>query len=111
MTKEQSQTISEQPKEGETKSDELTPGRARPIGIHRAIIGSFESFLGVLTERFGGKWAFWISPRQILIAPVMPAVNDYVEELQKILQGDKLNVDIDISGNTMQKKIRTGQLA
>ncbi|KAJ5840646.1 Threonine-tRNA ligase [Penicillium chrysogenum] len=109
MTKEQSQA--EQPKEGETKGDELAPGRARPVVIHRAIIGSFERFLGILIEHFGGKWPFWISPRQILIVPVMPAVNDYAEELQKILQGDKLSVDIDISGNTMQKKIRTGQLA
>lgn len=82
-----------------------------PVVIHRAIIGSFERFLGILIEHFGGKWPFWISPRQILIVPVMPAVNDYVEELQQILRGDKLNVDIDISGNTMQKKIRTGQLA
>ena len=87
------------------------PGRARPVVIHRAIVGSFERFMGILIEHFGGKWPFWVSPRQILIVPVMPAVNDYVEELQRILQGDKLNVDIDISGNTMQKKIRTGQLA
>ncbi|KAJ5544766.1 hypothetical protein N7535_006848 [Penicillium sp. DV-2018c] len=106
MTNEQAQTSPEATKEGE-----LAPGRARPVVIHRAIIGSFERFLGILTEHFGGKWPFWISPRQILIVPVMPAANDYVEELQQILRGDKLNVDIDISGNTMQKKIRTGQLA
>jgi threonyl-tRNA synthetase len=87
------------------------PGRARPVVIHRAIIGSFERFLGILTEHFAGKWPFWISPRQILIVPVMPSVNDYVEELQRILQDDKLNVDIDVSGNTLQKKIRSGQLA
>lgn len=87
------------------------PGRNRPVMIHRAIIGSFERFLGILIEHFGGKWPFWISPRQILIVPVMPVVNDYVEELQEILRGDKLVVDIDISGNTMQKKIRSGQLA
>lgn len=97
-------------KEGQSKSNEPGPGRARPVVIHRAIIGSFERFLGILIEHFGGKWPFWLSPRQILIVPVMPAVNDYVEELQEILRGDKLNVDIDISGNTMQKKIRTGQL-
>ncbi|KKA19771.1 Threonine--tRNA ligase [Rasamsonia emersonii CBS 393.64] len=93
------------------KAGEPGPGRARPVVIHRAIIGSFERFLGILTEHFGGKWPFWISPRQILIVPVMPAVNDYVLELQQILRGDKLNVDVDISGNTLQKKIRTGQLA
>ncbi|KAJ5476573.1 hypothetical protein N7475_002302 [Penicillium sp. IBT 31633x] len=98
-------------KEGETKPNELPFGRARPVVIHRAIIGSFERFLGILTEHFGGKWPFWISPRQILIVPVMPALNDYAEEVQHILQGDKLNVDVDTSGNTLQKKIRTGQLA
>ncbi|KAM5475858.1 putative threonine--tRNA ligase [Microsporum audouinii] len=87
------------------------PGRARPVVIHRAIIGSFERFFGILIEHFGGKWPFWLSPRQILIVPVMASANDYVEELQEILRGDKLNVDIDLSGHTMQKKIRNGQLA
>ncbi|KAL2866645.1 threonine--tRNA ligase THS1 [Aspergillus lucknowensis] len=98
-------------KEGDTKSNEPGPGRARPVVIHRAIIGSFERFLGILTEHFGGKWPFWISPRQVLIVPVMPAVYDYAQEVQKILHGDKLHVEVDISGNTLQKKIRTGQLA
>lgn len=111
ITNEKAQLTEEKKEEGESKPGEVGPGRARPVVIHRAIIGSFERFLGILIEHFGGKWPFWISPRQILIVPVMPAVNDYVQELQKILQGDKLNVDIDISGNTMQKKIRTGQLA
>lgn len=94
-------------------SDSSTPGpgRARPVVIHRAIIGSFERFFGILIEHFGGKWPFWLSPRQILIVPVMASANDYVEELQEILRGDKLNVDIDLSGHTMQKKIRNGQLA
>lgn len=46
-----------------------------------------------------------------MIVPVMPAVNDYAEELQKILQGDKLHVDVDVSGNTLQKKIRNAQLS
>lgn len=112
MSHEKAQAGAEESKqEGETKSNEPGPGRARPVVIHRAIIGSFERFLGILIEHYGGKWPFWISPRQILIVPVMPAVNDYVEELQQLLREDKLNADIDISGNTMQKKIRTGQLA
>ena len=97
--------------EGESKSHELAPGRARPVVIHRALIGSFERFLGILIEHFGGKWPFWISPRQVLIVPVMPAAYPYAEEIQHILKGDKLNVDIDVSANTFQKKIRTGQLA
>ena len=86
------------------------PGRARPVMIHRAIVGSFERFIAILTEHFSGKWPFWLSPRQVLVIPVMPAVNDYVEEVQRLFKGSKMHVDIDISGNTMQKKIRTGQL-
>ena len=112
MTNEKAQ--SEESKKEEvpaTNSNEPGPGRARPVVIHRAIIGSFERFFGILIEHFGGKWPYWISPRQILIVPVMPAANDYVYELQQILKDDKHNVDIDISGNTMQKKIRSGQLA
>ena len=107
-------------KEGkEAKSDasvasrgpkQLGPGRARPVMLHRAIIGSFERFMAILTEHFAGKWPFWLSPRQILVIPVMPAVNDYVEEVQRLLRAQKMHADIDIGSNTMQKKIRTGQL-
>lgn len=111
MTNEQTNASEEKKTEGEANPDELPAGRARPVVIHRAIIGSFERFLGILTEHFGGKWPFWISPRQILIVPIAPALNDYVFELQKLFQGDKLNVDVDVSGNTLQKKIRTGQLS
>jgi threonyl-tRNA synthetase len=111
MTNEKAKAAPEDAKDQGDKAGALGPGRARPVVIHRAIIGSFERFLGILIEHFGGKWPFWISPRQILIVPVMPSANDYVEELQRILRDDKLNVDIDISGNTLQKKIRTGQLA
>ncbi|KAF4545745.1 putative threonyl-trna synthetase protein [Lasiodiplodia theobromae] len=107
----------EAPKEGEQKKDVMeaarkpvTPGCARPVMIHRAIYGSFERFIAILTEHFAGKWPFWLSPRQILIVPVMPAVNDYVHELQNIFRAKGMHVDVDVSGNTMQKKIRTGQL-
>lgn len=114
--------VSAKPKSGavdESRSDEAAgevkgpgpgPGRARPVMIHRAIIGSFERFMAILTEHFAGKWPFWISPRQILVIPVMPALNEYVLEVQQLFKSQKMYVDIDLSGNTMQKKIRTGQL-
>jgi len=85
-------------------------GRARPVMIHRAIVGSFERFMAILIEHFGGKWPYWLSPRQVIVVPVMPSVNDYVEEVQRLLREQKMTVDIDVSGNTLQKKIRTGQL-
>jgi threonyl-tRNA synthetase len=87
------------------------PGFARPVMIHRAVCGSFERFFANCTEHFGGKWPFWLSPRQLLVIPVMPSANDYVLEVQKIFHDKGMHVDIDIGGNTMQKKIRTGQLA
>ncbi|KAF1956703.1 threonyl-tRNA synthetase [Byssothecium circinans] len=99
-------------KEDETikKTPAPQPGYARPVMIHRAIYGSFERFIGILTEHFAGRWPFWLSPRQILVIPVMPAVNDYVKEVQAQLRAKGFHADVDISGNTMQKKIRTGQL-
>ncbi|KAK5268975.1 threonyl-tRNA synthetase [Exophiala xenobiotica] len=89
----------------------LTPGMARPVMIHRAIIGSFERFIAILCEHFAGKWPFWLSPRQILVIPVMKGAEDYVREIQSIFHKARMYVDIDVSGNTLQKKIRSGQLA
>ena len=95
--------VSKQPKQ-------LGPGRARPVMLHRAIIGSFERFTAIITEHFGGKWPFWLSPRQVLVIPVTPVVNDYAEEVQLLFRANKMYADVDTSGNTMPKKIRTGQL-
>jgi threonyl-tRNA synthetase len=64
----------------------------------------------ILIEHFAGRWPFWLSPRQILVIPVMPAVNDYVKDVQAQLRSKGFHADVDVSGNTMQKKIRTGQM-
>ncbi|EAT80431.1 threonine--tRNA (Thr) ligase [Parastagonospora nodorum] len=87
------------------------PGYARPVMIHRAIYGSFERFIAIITEHFAGRWPFWLSPRQVMVIPVMPSANDYVKEVQAVLRKNKFHADIDVSGNTMQKKIRTAQLS
>ncbi|KAJ5020721.1 hypothetical protein J3E73DRAFT_435319 [Bipolaris maydis] len=79
---------------------EPQPGYARPVMIHRAIYGSFERFIAILTEHFA-----------VMVIPVMPSANDYVKEVQAVLRKNRFHADIDISGNTMQKKIRTAQLA
>ncbi|KAF2862204.1 threonyl-tRNA synthetase-like protein [Piedraia hortae CBS 480.64] len=89
---------------------ELTPGCARPVMIHRALYGSFERFIGILTEHFGGKWPFWLSPRQVLIVPVMLGAYDYCVEVQRRLRKERIHADVDLSGNTMSRKVRTGQL-
>ena len=89
---------------------DLPIGYARPVMIHRAVLGSFERMIGILTEHFAGKWPFWLSPRQVLVVPVMPAVNDYAQEVAKMFHDKGLFADSDLSSNTFQKKIRTGQL-
>jgi threonyl-tRNA synthetase len=89
----------------------LTSGCARPVMIHRAIAGSIERFTGILIEHFGGKWPFWLSPRQILVIPVGKGFQDYANEVRNIFHQEQMFVDVDLSGETLPKKIRSGQLA
>ena len=46
----------------------------RPVIIHRAVLGSVERMLGILIEHYGGRWPFWLSPRQALVIPTAPQV-------------------------------------
>ncbi|XP_075215792.1 threonine--tRNA ligase isoform X2 [Lycorma delicatula] len=86
--------------------------RIRPVMIHRAILGSVERMIAILTESYAGKWPFWLSPRQCMIVPVGPMFDDYaVLVKQQIFDaGFVCDVDID-AGDTMNKKIRNAQLA
>lgn len=89
----------------------LTTGCARPVIIHRAMAGSIERFTGILCEHFGGKWPFWLSPRQIMVIPVGKGYIEYAEEVRAIFNKEKMYVDVDLTGQTLQKKVRTAQLA
>jgi threonyl-tRNA synthetase len=50
--------------------DDVDRAPSRPVMIHRAILGSMERFLAILTEHLAGKWPFWLSPRQVVVIPV-----------------------------------------
>ncbi|KAK4161668.1 hypothetical protein QBC43DRAFT_268261 [Cladorrhinum sp. PSN259] len=89
----------------------LAPGCARPVMIHRAMAGSIERFTAILAEHFAGKWPFWLSPRQIMVIPVGMGFLDYAKEVSLLLKKERFHVDVDSSGNTLQKKIRSAQLA
>lgn len=52
------------------KEGKLRPGFARPVIVHRAVLGSMERFMAILTEHCAGKWPFWLSPKQVMIFPV-----------------------------------------
>jgi len=79
--------------------------------IHRAIYGSLERFFAIVTEHLGGKWPFWLSPRQVMLVPVDPKFSDYAKSVHERLFNEGYNVDVDYSGNTLNKKIRNAQVA
>ncbi|XP_059082256.1 threonine--tRNA ligase 1, cytoplasmic-like isoform X1 [Tigriopus californicus] len=86
--------------------------KQKPVIIHRAILGSVERQMAVLTENFGGKWPFWLSPRQVMIVPVGPPFNEYATEVKDRLRASGFCADTDVDdSNTMNKKVRNAQIA
>lgn len=78
----------------------------RPVIIHRVIYGSLERFMGVLTEHLQGKFPTWLSPVQARVITISEQTNEYTESVYNELKKHKLRVEIDISNNTLEHKIR-----
>jgi threonyl-tRNA synthetase len=78
----------------------------RPFIVHRAPLGSHERFVAFLIEHFGGAFPTWMAPIQAMIIPVKPSVEGYAKELRDSLQGELLRVELDLSDNSFNKKIR-----
>jgi len=93
---------------GEEKSEV----KHRPVIIHRAILGSVERMIAILCENYGGKWPFWLSPRQCMVIPVAAPFDEYANKVKDELfqAGFVVEADVD-AGDTMNKKIRNAQLA
>ncbi len=81
----------------------------RPVAIHRAVYGSLERFIGVLTEHFAGAFPFWCAPVQAVIVPIADRHNDAAGELSTVLRSRGIRVEVDDSSNRMQNKIRLAQ--
>ncbi|KAG1888296.1 hypothetical protein F4604DRAFT_1877415 [Suillus subluteus] len=95
-------------------ADEMTnPDKppSRPVMIHRAILGSLERFIAIITEHFAGKWPFWLSPRQVLVIPVAVPYKEYAQEIATRLTDLGLFADVDNGADTLPKKIRNGEIA
>ncbi|KAL2916699.1 threonyl-tRNA synthetase [Polyrhizophydium stewartii] len=95
----------------EFRTDDPANQFARPVMIHRAILGSVERMIAILTENFAGKWPFWLSPRQVIVVPIAAAFNDYSTEVQQILHNAGLFAEADLSDLTLNKKIRNAEIA
>ncbi|KAI7867143.1 hypothetical protein BDF14DRAFT_1727140 [Spinellus fusiger] len=94
-----------------TENTKAEDNFARPVIIHRAILGSVERMMGILIEHFAGKFPFWLSPRQVIVIPVAAAFFGYAQEIVDKLVTLGIYADADVSDNTLNKKIRNGELA
>jgi threonyl-tRNA synthetase len=81
----------------------------RPVAIHRAIYGSLERFIGVITEHFAGAFPFWLAPVQATVIPIADRHIDAANELAGVLRAHGIRVEVDDSSNRMQNKIRLAQ--
>ena len=81
----------------------------RPVAIHRAIYGSLERFIGVLTEHFAGAFPLWCAPVQAVVIPIADRHVDPARELAAVLRSRRLRVEVDDSDGRMQNKIRVAQ--
>lgn len=81
--------------------------RQRPVMIHRALFGSVERFMGVLTEHYAGAFPAWLSPVQVVGIPVAEAFNEYMFDVIDKLKAAGVRAEADISSDRFPKKIRT----
>ena len=89
----------------------MAAGSERPVLIHRAVLGSVERMIAILTEHFAGKWPFFLSPRQAQVVPVSKSFSDYALEVQKKIAAAGFYVDVDLSARTLPKMVREAQLS
>ncbi|XP_038276435.1 threonine--tRNA ligase 2, cytoplasmic isoform X1 [Dermochelys coriacea] len=86
--------------------------KKRPVIIHRAILGSVERMIAILAENYGGKWPFWLSPRQVMVVPVGPTCEKYAQQVCREFFEAGFMADVDLDHScTLNKKIRNAQLA
>ncbi len=78
----------------------------RPYMLHRACLGSFERFIGILIEEHAGKLPFWLAPRQVVVASITSEADDYVMEVVETLKSAGVRVEADIRNEKINYKVR-----
>ena len=77
-----------------------------PVMIHRAVLGSFERFIGILIENYAGKLPFWLAPKQVVVASIISDVNDYAEEIANRLKKQGIRAEVDLRNEKIGYKVR-----
>lgn len=84
--------------------------RHRPVMLHRAILGSFERFLGILIEQYAGRFPLWLAPVQVAVATIVSDADDYANEVAAALRAAGLAVKLDLSNQKINAKVRDHSL-
>ena len=85
--------------------------RHRPVMLHRAILGTFERFIGILIEHHAGRFPLWLSPVQIVVATIVSEADDYAVEVAEKLKAAGLRVELDVRNEKINYKVREHSLA
>lgn len=81
-------------------------GKARPVMLHRAILGSLERFLGILIEEFSGAFPLWLAPVQVVVATISESTDAYAEQVAEELRAAGLRVEVDLRSEKINYKVR-----
>lgn len=82
----------------------------QPVMLHRATLGSFERFIGILIEEHAGKLPFWLAPRQVVVASIISDTDDYVHEIVATLKAAGIRAEADIRNEKINYKVREHSL-
>lgn len=83
--------------------------RKRPVMIHRAILGSFERFIGILTEHYAGEFPFFLAPVQVIFVPIADSHADYAYELKKRLLREGMDAEVYDKNDSLNKRVRNAE--
>jgi len=83
----------------------------RPVMLHRAILGSFERFLGVLIEHYAGRMPLWLAPQQAVVATITSDADDYAADVLNACRAAGLRVEADVRNEKINYKVREHSLA
>jgi len=80
--------------------------RHRPVMLHRAILGTFERFIGILIEHYAGKLPLWLAPTQAVVATIVTDANPYAEQVAEKLKAAGIRVEADLRNEKINYKVR-----
>jgi len=86
-------------------------GRHRPVMLHRAILGSFERFLGILIEHHAGRFPLWLAPVQVVVATIVSEADGFASEVAATLRAAGLRVETDLRNEKINYKVREHSVA